>query len=75
MTNKITFAALFMISVLLLGTMATPMNILPSAEALKGQGVPSAKYGSATKNQVCGDKLCSEVNQEEKKKEEKRRNK
>ena len=72
MTTKITFVVtLFTISVLLLGTMATPLNMLPSAEALKGQGVSSSKYGSATKGTVCGDKLCSEVRAEEAKKQEK----
>ena len=74
MTDKTTFVvALFTVSVLLLGTMATPLNMLPSAEALKGQGVSSSKYGSATKGTVCGDKLCSEVRAEEAKKQEKER--
>ena len=73
MTNKTIFAALFTISILLLGTMISPMNILPSADALKGQGVSTAKYGSATKNTVCGDKLCSEIDQEEKEKEKKKK--
>ena len=32
-----------------------------SAEALKGEGVPTSNYGKATKNIVCGDRLCSEI--------------
>jgi hypothetical protein len=75
MTKKTTFVALFTVSVLLLGAVAGPLNIIQSADAMKGQGVPSSQNGSATKGIVCGDKLCSEVKsdnmkQESKKKEE-----
>ncbi len=66
MTNKTVFVAMFTISVLLLGAMAGPLNMIQSAEALKGKGVPSSQYGSATKGIVCGDKLCSEVKAEKK---------
>ena len=37
------------------------MDIIPDAEAIKAQGVSVSKYGSQTKNQVCGDRLCSEI--------------
>ena len=67
---KTTLLAMFVVSVLLTGTIAGPMALIPSAEALKGKGVSSTQYGSATKNIVCGDRLCSEVGQEEKPKEE-----
>lgn len=52
--------------------MAGPSNMVQSADALKGQGVSTAKYGSGTKGIVCGDKLCSEIKTEVKKKEEKK---
>ena len=75
MANKTTLLAFFGISVLLLGTMTGPLNLLQSADALKGQGVSTAQYGSATKRIVCGDKLCSEVQDEIKKKEVKKEKK
>ena len=67
------FFALFTVSVLLLGAMAVPLNLMQSAEAIQGKGVSSSKYGLATKGTVCGDRLCSEVEatpKEEKLKEE-----
>jgi hypothetical protein len=73
MTSKTTFVALFTISVLLLGAVAGPLNLLQSADALKGQGVSSSKYGSATKSKVCGDKLCSEVRADKMKQEDKKK--
>ncbi|AFS83106.1 hypothetical protein [Candidatus Nitrosopumilus sediminis] len=71
MNNKTIFVVFFTVSILLLGTISSSVNLIPSADALKGQGVPSSQYGSATKGIVCGDKLCSEVEQEEKKVEKK----
>ncbi|MHA7734920.1 hypothetical protein [Nitrosopumilus sp. S6] len=65
-----TSIVVFSICILFLGTIAAPLNTIQSADALKGQGVPTAQYGSGTKNIVCGDKLCSEVKSAEKKKEE-----
>ena len=46
---------------ILLTTIVTSTDIISDAEALKGEGVSSSKYGSATKGQVCGDRLCSEI--------------
>jgi hypothetical protein len=40
---------------------ATSVNVVQDVEALKGQGVGVQQYGSATKNIVCGDRLCSEI--------------
>jgi len=37
---------------------AASVNVLQDAEALKGQGVPTARYGSNT--DICGLQLCSE---------------
>ena len=42
MTNKTIFAALFTISILLLGTMMSTMNVLPTADAMKGHHVQNA---------------------------------
>ena len=47
-------------AILLTGTIMTSFNFEQYAEALKGQGVSSSQYGSATKLLVCGDVLCSE---------------
>ncbi|MCV0393420.1 MAG: hypothetical protein K5790_09070 [Nitrosopumilus sp.] len=69
MSIKINFVVLFVASVLMLGAISAPLNLIQSADALKGQGVPSSQYGSATKHKVCGDKLCSEVKKETPKKE------
>ncbi|QMU53456.1 MAG: DUF1264 domain-containing protein [Nitrosopumilus sp.] len=37
------------------------------AEAAKASGTNTPKYGSATKDKVCGDRLCSEIPSEERK--------
>ncbi|MGY5148286.1 MAG: hypothetical protein ACW9W4_09850 [Candidatus Nitrosopumilus sp. bin_7KS] len=68
--NKNIFVVFFTVSILLLGTISGPLTLIP-ADALKGQGVPSSQYGSATKGIVCGDRLCSEVEPVEKKIEKK----
>ena len=71
---KITILAIFAVSVLLTGTIAGTTVLLQPAEALKGQGVSTSQYGKETKDIVCGDRLCSEVEQEQKPKEEKKKN-
>lgn len=53
-----------LIITVLLYSVITPMNILPDVEALKSQGIPSGNYGSATRDKVCGDRLCSEIKEE-----------
>ena len=60
--NKI--FSILVIGILLGSAMIAPLNMLPEAEALKSKGTPSAAYGSATKDKVCGDKLCSEIPKE-----------
>ncbi|QLH03339.1 hypothetical protein C5F47_07160 [Nitrosopumilus cobalaminigenes] len=67
MINKYNFTIFFSASLLLLGAISGSFDLIQSADALKGQGVPSSQYGSDTKGIVCGDKLCSEVEQPEKK--------
>ena len=66
MSLKVNFVVFFTISVLMVGAVSGPL--VQSADALKGQGVSSSKYGSATKDIVCGDKLCSEIEKETPKK-------
>jgi glyoxylase-like metal-dependent hydrolase (beta-lactamase superfamily II) len=60
--NKI--FSILIIGILLGFTTIAPLNVLPEAEALKSKGTPSNAYGSATKDKVCGDRLCSEVPKE-----------
>ncbi|WP_179372052.1 hypothetical protein [Nitrosopumilus ureiphilus] len=48
---------LVLISVLISSSVSA---FLQSADAVKGNGVSNTKYGQATKNLVCGDRLCSE---------------
>jgi len=50
-----------LLAILPLLTVAITANYAPEADALKGQGVSSARYGSATAKIVCGDRLCSEI--------------
>ena len=53
-----------MISILATMAVVTAIDMIPYAEAKKGQGVYNQKYGSGTKGIVCGDRLCSEVGSE-----------
>ena len=55
------FTVLLTITILLTTTIVTSTNIVSEAEAAKGQGVSTSKYGSQTKYEVCGDRLCSEI--------------
>ena len=59
--TKTTLLAIFTISVLLTGTIAGPMGLLESADALKAKGVSAGKTNSKL---VCGDRLCSEIPKE-----------
>ena len=43
---------------------ALQSNFIQDADALKSKGTPSWRYGSATAGIVCGDRLCSEVENE-----------
>jgi len=51
-------------AILLLSAVASGID---PVEALKSKGTKNTKYGSATKDIVCGDKLCSEVEEEKQK--------
>jgi len=52
---------LFMITILFTAGIAASADLIQDAEAAKSKGTKIQKYGSATKNLVCGDKLCSEI--------------
>lgn len=63
--NKTTFFAILCISTLL--TIVIPVSTyIQQADAVTAKGVNTSKYGHATRNIVCGDKLCSETTPEEK---------
>ncbi|MDH5569948.1 MAG: hypothetical protein OEX98_09205 [Nitrosopumilus sp.] len=55
------FTVLLTITILLTTSIVTSAGIIPDAEAMKAQGISVSKYGPQTKNQVCGDRLCSEI--------------
>jgi len=63
MNKQLTVA--FSIAILLTVTVVASADLSQTADAVKAKGTPTPKYGSATKSQVCGDKLCSEVNRSE----------
>ena len=69
--TKTILLAIFTVSVLLTGTIAGPLGLIESADALKSKGNAASAINS---KKVCGDKLCSEipkeVKSEAKKKEE-----
>ncbi|MHA7648054.1 hypothetical protein [Nitrosopumilus sp. S4] len=69
--TKTILLAIFTVAVLLTGTIAAPMGLIGSADALKSKGTSSSVINS---KKVCGDRLCSEpvpeVKTEAKKKEE-----
>jgi hypothetical protein len=69
---KTSFLAIFVVAVLLTGTIAGPIGLIQSADALKSKGNSASVINS---KKVCGDRLCSEspkneVKSSDKKKEE-----
>jgi len=50
-----------MITILLTAGIAASVDVIEDANALKSKGTKIKKYGSATKNLVCGAQLCSEI--------------
>ena len=67
MTFGISKITLFVIIPLVLSIGVTPAllfaDIIPEADALKAEGKPTMRYGSTTAGIVCGDRLCSEIEQ------------
>ena len=62
------------ISVLLGAAIFGPLDVLPQVDALKSQGRTSGEYGSATRDKVCGDRLCSEIPKDSTKEEKSQTN-
>lgn len=58
---KSVFSVTFMIAILSTMAVVAAVDVMPEAEAKKSQGVYNSKFGSATKGIVCGDRLCSEI--------------
>ena len=58
-------AAITAITILFAATMTIPVDFTQTADAVKASGVKNSQYGEATKNKVCGDRLCSEIPPEE----------
>lgn len=54
-----------MFTIALVAVMMIGMQIEPVDAFKKAQGTHQQKYGSATKHIVCGDRLCSEIGQDE----------
>lgn len=67
---KYTFLAIFTVAVLLTGTIAGPIGLVQSADALKSKGNSASAINS---KKVCGDRLCSEPPAEAKPVEEKKK--
>ena len=72
--TKTILLAIFTVTVLLTGTIAGPLGLIQSADALKSKGTPVSPINS---KKVCGDRLCSETPSEikspEKKKEQEKK--
>ncbi len=68
--TKTTLLAIFTVAVLLTGTIAGPMGLIQSADALKSKGTSASSINSS---KVCGDRLCSEPATEKKPAEEKKK--
>ncbi len=68
--TKTTLIAIFAVAVLLTGTIAGPIGMIQSVDALKSKGNSASKINS---NKVCGDRLCSEPATEKKPVEEKKK--
>ena len=63
--RKATLVAITTIAVLFATIMTVPVDFTQSADAMQATGVKNSQYGEATKNKVCGDRLCSEIPPEE----------
>ncbi|HXV66063.1 MAG TPA: hypothetical protein VD731_02385 [Nitrosopumilaceae archaeon] len=61
MTKNI-LTILFLTTILATSAISASVEILPQADAAtQSSGTPVKQYGSATKDKVCGDRLCSET--------------
>ena len=56
---KTGYSALFLIAIVLSMAIVAQIDFIQTADAVKSQGTKSGKYGMATKDKVCGDRLCT----------------
>ncbi len=53
------YSALFLVAIVLSMAIVAQIDFIESADAVKAKGTKSMKYGMATKDKVCGDRLCT----------------
>ena len=68
--TKTILLAIFAVTILLTGTIAGPIGLVQSADAIKSKGNSASAINS---KKVCGDRLCSEPATEKKASEEKKK--
>ena len=56
---KTRYSALFLVAIVLSMAVVAQIDFIQTADAVKAQGTKSMKYGLATKDKVCGDRLCT----------------
>ena len=56
---KTRYSALFLVAIVLSMAIVGQIDLIQTADAVKAQGTKSMKYGLATKDKVCGDRLCT----------------
>ena len=59
--TKTILSILFVAAILVTAAIASSIDLVQFAEGTKGKGKYNRQYGSATKNIVCGNRLCSET--------------
>ena len=53
------YSALFLVAIVLSMAIVAQIDFVQTADAAKAKGTKSMKYGMATKDKVCGDRLCT----------------
>jgi hypothetical protein len=53
------YSALFLVAIVLSMAIVAQIDFVQTADAVKAKGTKSMKYGMATKDKVCGDRLCT----------------
>ena len=56
---KTRYSALFLVAIVLSMAVVGQIDFIQTADAVKAKGTKSMKYGMATKDKVCGDRLCT----------------
>jgi len=57
--TKTILSVLFLTTIMMTAAIAASVDVIESADAIKGKGVGTSKYGSST--DICGLQLCSEI--------------